>query len=56
MKKHLVDKNNIINYKCDGFIYCYGCENDVKDENLFIHLIKFFNDINVKKKNEKLLE
>ena len=52
-KHPLVVKTGTITPNGEASIYCYACDNDVKDENLPSHLINFGIDINTQKKTDK---
>ena len=49
----LVVKTGTITPSGEASIYCYKCDNDVKDENLAEHLKNFGIDINTQKKTDK---
>ena len=49
----LVVKTGTITPDGEASLYCYACDNDVKDENLAIHLKNLGIDINTQKKTDK---
>ena len=52
-KHPLVVKTGTITPDGEASLYCYACDNDVKDENLAIHLSNLGIDINTQKKTDK---
>ena len=52
-KHPLVVKTGTITPDGEASIYCYACDNDVKDENLAEHLKNFGLDINTQRKTDK---
>lgn len=52
-KHPLVVKTGTITPNGDASIYCYACDNDVKDESLPQHLINFGIDVATQKKTDK---
>ena len=49
----LVVKTGTITPDGEASLYCYACDNDVKDENLAEHLKNLGIDINTQKKTDK---
>ena len=54
-KHPLVVKTGTITPDGEASLYCYACDNDVKDENLAIHLKNLGIDINTQKKTDKTI-
>ena len=54
-KHPLVVKTGTITPDGEASIYCYSCDNDVKDNNLPLHLSNFGIDINTQKKTDKTI-
>ena len=52
-KHSLAVKVGTISQSGEASLYCYTCDNDVKDENLALHLSNFGLDINKMKKTDK---
>ena len=55
LKHPLVVKTGTITPDGEASLYCYACDNDVKDENLALHLKNLGIDINEQKKTDKTI-